>query len=97
MLSFGQHVFCSFLALVLGKELVNRFTAQRRLPRAWNRLVTDLADLSTVEVEQDGCRARLRTTPTIDPVRRALGLALPPACRIDKIMIFKSDCRGAEA
>jgi hypothetical protein len=74
------HVFGSFLALVLRKELADRFAAQGRTPPAWNRLVTDLADLSTVEVERDGCRARLRTAPgpTIDPVCRALGLALPP-------------------
>jgi hypothetical protein len=54
--------------------------AQGRTPPEWNRLVTDLADLSAIEVEQDGCRAQLRTAPgpAIDPVCRALGLALPP-------------------
>lgn len=33
-----------------------------------------------LEVEQDGRRARLRTAPgpTIDPICRALGIALPP-------------------
>jgi Transposase DDE domain len=74
------HVFCTFLALVLRQELADRLAAQGRTPPEWNRLVTDLADLSTVEVEQDGCRALLRTAPgpTIDPVCRALGLALPP-------------------
>jgi transposase len=75
------HVFCTFLALVLRQELADRLAAQGRTPPEWNRLVTDLADLSTVEVEQDGCRALLRTAPgpTIDPVCRALGLVLPPA------------------
>jgi hypothetical protein len=50
----------------------------RTLPK-WDRLVADLADLSAVEVEQDGRRALLRTAPgpTIDPVCRALGLVLP--------------------
>jgi hypothetical protein len=74
------HVFCSFLALVLRKELADRLAAQGRTPPEWNRLVTDLADLSSVEVEQEGRRARLRTAPgpTIDPVCRALSLALPP-------------------
>jgi transposase len=74
------HVFCTFLALVLRKELADRLAAQGRTPPEWNRLVTDLADLSTVEVEQDGCRALLRTAPgpTIDPICRALGLVLPP-------------------
>jgi hypothetical protein len=55
-------------------------TAERRALPEWNRLVTDLADLSAVQVEQDGRRALLRTAPgpTIDPVCRGLGLALPP-------------------
>ena len=74
------HVFCTFLALVLRKELADRLAAQGRTPPEWNRLVTDLADLSAIEVEQDGCRAQLRTAPgpAIAPVCRALGLALPP-------------------
>jgi hypothetical protein len=74
------HIFCTFLALVLRKELADRMTAERRTLPEWNRLVTDLADLSAVQVEQDGRRALLRTAPgpTIDPVCRALGLVLPP-------------------
>jgi hypothetical protein len=40
-----------------------------------------LLDLSSVEVEQDGRRALLRTAPrpSIDPICRAIGLTLPPA------------------
>jgi hypothetical protein len=43
-------------------------------------MIDDLADLSTVEVEQDGRRALLRTAPrpSIDPICRALGISLPP-------------------
>jgi len=39
-----------------------------------------LADLSSVEIEQDGRRALLRTAPrpSIDPICRALGITLPP-------------------
>jgi hypothetical protein len=46
----------------------------------WQRILDDLADLSEVEVEQDGRRALLRTAPgpTIDPLCRALGITLPP-------------------
>jgi transposase len=74
------HVFCTFLALVLRKELADRLAAQGRKAPEWNRLVADLADLSAAVVEQDGRRALLRTVPgpTIDPVCRAVGLALPP-------------------
>jgi hypothetical protein len=79
------HVFCSFLALVLRKELVDRLAAHgrrrgRREPLDWQAILDDLADLSEVEVEQDGRRALLRTAPgpTIDPVCRAVGITLPP-------------------
>jgi hypothetical protein len=73
------HIFCTFLALVLRKELIDRLTA-RRSRLEWQRIIDDLADLSAIEVEQDGRRARLRTAPgpTIDPICRALGITLPP-------------------
>jgi len=72
------HVFCTFLALVLRKELFDRLAA-RRSRLEWQRIVDDLADLSEIEIEQDGRRARLRTAPgpTIDPICRAIGLTLP--------------------
>jgi hypothetical protein len=74
------HVFCSFLALVLRKELIDRLAARRPKALEWQRILDDLADLSEVEVEQDGRRARLRSAPgpTIDPLCRALGITLPP-------------------
>ena len=73
------HVFCTFLALVLRKELIYRL-AVRRSRLEWQRIVDDLADLSEIDVEQDGRRARLRSAPgpTIDPICRAIGIALPP-------------------
>jgi hypothetical protein len=74
------HVFCSFLAVVLRKQLLDSLTAHRNNELEWQHIVDDLTDLSEVEVEQDGRRARLRTAPgpTIDPICRALGIALPP-------------------
>ena len=73
------HIFCTFLALVLRKELIDRLTA-RRSRLEWQRIIDDLVDLSEIEVEQGGRRARLRTAPgpTIDPICRALGITLPP-------------------
>jgi hypothetical protein len=70
------HVFCTFLALVLRRELLARGGA---VPE-WQCIIDDLLDLSAVEVEQDGRRALLRTAsrPSIDPICRALGLTLPP-------------------
>ena len=73
------HVFCTFLALVLRKELTDRLASHKK-KLEWQRIVDDLADLSEIEINQDGRRALLRTAPgpTIDPICRALGIALPP-------------------
>ena len=74
------HIFCTFLALVLRKELLDRLAARSAALPEWQHVIDDLADLSTVEIEQDGRRALLRTAPRacIDPICRALGLTLPP-------------------
>jgi hypothetical protein len=74
------HIFCTFLALVLRKELMDRLTARRLTLPEWQHVVDDLADLSEIEVEQDGRRALLRTAPgpTIDGLCRAVGISLPP-------------------
>ena len=74
------HIGCTFLALLLRKELLDRLAAHRAPALQWQTVIDDLFDLSVVEVEQDGRRARLRTAPkpSIDPICRALGLTLPP-------------------
>jgi hypothetical protein len=74
------HIFCTFLALVLRKELMDRLAARRLAVPEWQHVVDDLLDLSEIEVEQDGRRALLRTAPghTIDPLCRAVGVTLPP-------------------
>ncbi|MFO1127721.1 MAG: hypothetical protein U1E66_04695 [Rhodospirillales bacterium] len=58
----------------------DRLAAQRQKGLEWQRIIDDLADLSEIEVEQDGRRAMLRTAPgpTIDPLCRAVGITLPP-------------------
>jgi hypothetical protein len=74
------HIFCTFLALVLRQELMDRLAARRLALPEWQHIVEDLIDLSEIEVEQDGRRALLRTAPgpAIDPLCRALGVSLPP-------------------
>lgn len=74
------HIGCTFLALLLRKELLDRLAAHHRTPLEWQHIVDDLLDLSAVEVEQDGRRALLRTAPrpSIDPICRALAITLPP-------------------
>jgi Transposase DDE domain len=74
------HIFCSFLATVLRKELFDRLAARRNNDLEWRHIVDDLDEFSEIEVEQDGRRALLRTAPgpTIDPLCRAIGITLPP-------------------
>jgi hypothetical protein len=74
------HIFCTFLALVLRKELLDRLAARPGPMPEWQCIIDDLVDLSTVEVDQDGRRALLRTAPrpSIDPICRAIGITLPP-------------------
>jgi Transposase DDE domain len=74
------HVFCTFLALVLRRELLDRLAARGGAVPEWQCIIDDLLDLSAVEVDQDGRRALLRTAPrsSIDPICRALGVTLPP-------------------
>jgi hypothetical protein len=74
------HIFCTFLALVLRKELMDRPIARRLALPEWQHVVDDLAELSEIEVEQDGRRALLRTAPgpTIDALGSAVGINLPP-------------------
>jgi hypothetical protein len=76
------HVFCSFLALVLRKELEERLTAARLKPE-WRELLTDLDRLQEIEVEQDGKHFILRTpvTGVAGKAFQAVGAALPPNIR----------------
>lgn len=76
------HVFCSFLALVLRKELQDRLEAKGEKVE-WAEVVRDLDALEEVEVAQDGKRFLLRTEArgTCAAVFRAAGVALPPVLR----------------
>ena len=73
------HVFCSFLALVLKKELADRCDAHDFRPE-WDDVRRDLDRLQDVEIEKDGKRVTLRTptTGTAGRLFQAAGVALPP-------------------
>lgn len=76
------HVFCSFLALILMKELNDRIERKgRRLE--WNDVIGDLDRLEEVEVAQDGKRFLLRSESrgVCGKVFQAAGVALPPTVR----------------
>jgi len=73
------HVFCSFLALVLRKELEDRLEANGQ-KLEWADITRDLMNLQYAEVEQDGKRFLLRSEAqgTCGRVFAAAGVALPP-------------------
>jgi hypothetical protein len=76
------HVFCSFLALVLQKDLADRCAARGFQPE-WDDVRRDLDRLQEVEVGQDGKRFVLRT-PVVGcagKLFQTLGVALPPNIR----------------
>jgi Transposase DDE domain len=76
------HIFCSFLALVLRKELEDRLAAAGHILE-WADIVRDLERLSETEIEQDGKRYVLRNSAPdgASTVLRTLGVALPPLVR----------------
>jgi transposase len=78
------HVACSFLALVLKKELEDRLAAAGNTPCAsWPAVMADLDSLTETEVEQDGKRFLMRSAPrpAASFALSALGVALPPTLR----------------
>lgn len=76
------HVFCSFLALVLMKELQSRLEDRRRYPE-WEQVKRDLRALQEVEVKSEGSRWYLRTQlrGVCHQVLQAAGVAVPPSVR----------------
>jgi transposase len=78
------HVFCSFLALLLRKELEDRLAAQGD-KFEWAEMLRDLEALQHTEVEDQEKRFLLRSDlrGTCAAVFRATGVAIPP--RIQKI------------
>jgi len=73
------HVFCSFLALVLRKELQARCAAAGLKPE-WADLLRDLDHLQEATVTADGKQATLRSAPRGDVGQafQAVSVALPP-------------------
>src|SRR3954452_3829646 len=76
------HVFCSFLALVLQKELDSLCQAAGFTPE-WDDVLRDLDRLQEVSLAKDGQQIRLRTPATgaTGPLFKAAGIALPPDVR----------------
>jgi len=76
------HVFCSFLALILLKELQSQLET-RGLKLEWKDMLRDLEKLQEVEVDLGAQRFFLRTElrgNCVD-ILRAVGMRVPPAVR----------------
>lgn len=73
------HVFCSFLALVLRKELQSRCAAAGIKPE-WGDVLRDLDRLQQAVIDHGGQTWRIRTEATgvVPALIKALGIALPP-------------------
>src|SRR5215211_5922669 len=76
------HVFCSFLALILRKELDERCCKAGLRPE-WGDVLRDLDRLQEVTINQNGRQMTLRTPATglIGPLFKAARIALPPNVR----------------
>jgi len=76
------HVFCSFLALVLMKELKSRLD-DKECDIEWADVIRDLDRLEEVEIDRDSKRFLLRTETkgSAGKVFQAAGVALPPTVR----------------
>jgi transposase len=76
------HVFCSFLALVLRKELQDRIEA-KGWHLEWSDIIHDLDNLLEIEirVEDKGYVVRSETKGATGKAAQAAGVALPPVLR----------------
>jgi hypothetical protein len=76
------HVFCSFLALALKKELYRRIEAAGH-SFEWSDIKQDLKALQEVTIEENGKRLAIRTQcqGTCGKVFQAVGVAVPPTMR----------------
>ena len=76
------HVFCSFLALVLRKELERRLNAAGHVFE-WSDIKQDLKALQQVTIEEKGKRLSIRSQcmGVCGKVFQAVGVAMPPTIK----------------
>jgi hypothetical protein len=80
--NIAGHVFCSFLALVLRKELDQRL-ADKNDSLEWSDIKQDLKALKQVDIEEAGRRFAVRTEfkGCCGAIFKAVGIAPPPTIR----------------
>ena len=77
------HVFCSFLSLLLIKELQDRLS-DKGVGIEWNDLVNDLEDFREIRIQTSDKDVLLRSELKGDTgkVFQAVGIAIPPKVRM---------------
>ena len=80
--TIAGHLFCSFLALLLRKELDERLTAAN-VTAEWADIVRDLDRVEQITIDQDAKQFVLRPQAPgcAGSVFQAVGVALPPLVR----------------
>jgi hypothetical protein len=80
--AIAGHLFCSFLAMLLRKELDERLSAAG-VEAEWADIVLDLDRVEQIELEQNGKRFALRPQAPgcAGSLFQAVGVALPPLLR----------------
>jgi transposase len=80
--NIAGHVFCSFLALVLRKELDQRLTTNKHRFE-WSDIKQDLKALKRVEIEEDGKRFAIRSEckGVCGKIFQSVHVALPPTIK----------------
>ena len=80
--NIAGHVFCSFLALVLRKELDRRL-AENKYRFEWNDIKLDLKALKQVEIEEAGKRFAIRTEckGVCGKIFKSVRVGLPPTIK----------------
>ena len=76
------HVFCSFLALVLRKELQQRLEAAGN-HFEWSAIKRDLKSLQEIVIEDNGKSLTVRSEckGVCDKIFQSVGVAMPPTIR----------------
>ena len=76
------HVFCSFLALLLIKELNIRLE-NKEMKFEWDEILNDLDSLEEIEIEKEEKRFILRSElkGCFGDIFKAVGIAVPPSFR----------------
>jgi len=77
------HIFCSFLALVLRKELYRRLEAAGNCGIEWSDIKQDLEALQEITLEDQGKKLKVRTQclGNCGKIFKAVGVAVPPTIR----------------